>query len=73
MDVGLLSSMAFISTARAPAMLTVHLLRTALANSTRPLMRSVLMEVVPKQYRGKVNAFESITMFSWSGSAALGG
>uniref|UniRef100_A0A1D1ZV67 Major facilitator superfamily (MFS) profile domain-containing protein n=1 Tax=Auxenochlorella protothecoides TaxID=3075 RepID=A0A1D1ZV67_AUXPR len=72
-DVGLLSSMAFISTARAPAMLTVHLLRTALANSTRPLMRSVLMEVVPKQYRGKVNAFESITMFSWSGSAALGG
>lgn len=70
---GLLSSMAFISTARAPAMLTVHLLRTALANSTRPLMRSVLMEVVPKQYRGKVNAFESITMFSWSGFAALGG
>lgn len=51
----------------------VHLLRMALANCTRPLMRSVLMEFVEKRHRGKVNAVDSVRTFSWSGSAALGG
>ena len=51
----------------------VHLLRMALANCTRPLMRSVLMDAVPRHHRGKVNAVDSVRMFSWSGSAAVGG
>lgn len=45
----------------------------AVANATRPLVRSVLMDCVPRQHRGKVNAIDSIRTFSWSGSAAAGG
>ena len=39
----------------------------------RAIMRSVVMSVVPKRHRGKVNALESVRILSWSGSAALGG
>ena len=55
------------------ALVAVHLVRYAAANCTRPLLRSVLMERVPKRWRGKANAADSIRTFSWSGSAALGG
>jgi hypothetical protein len=33
----------------------------------------VLNENVPKRWRGRVSAVDSIRAFSWSGSAALGG
>ena len=42
-------------------------------NSTGALSRSVLMDNVTKDERGKWSALESVNMFSWSGSAALGG
>jgi MFS family permease len=52
---------------------TLYLLRTALVNAPGALTRSVLMDHVPKQERGKWSALESVNMFSWSGSAAIGG
>lgn len=52
---------------------TLYVFRTACANSTSALTRSVLMDNVPKSERGKWSALESLNMFSWSGSAALGG
>ncbi|KAI3433329.1 hypothetical protein D9Q98_003147 [Chlorella vulgaris] len=76
LDIVLLVMLAHLPFATAPArrlLVAVHLLRMAFANATRPLMRSVLMDFVPRQYRGKVNAVDSIRTFSWSGSAALGG
>ncbi|KAK9790334.1 hypothetical protein WJX73_002596 [Symbiochloris irregularis] len=75
-DVVLLVSMAFAPTrgVRAQSLLVgMHLLRTALANCTRPLLRSLLMDYTPKRHRGKVNALDSVRTLSWSGSAALGG
>jgi MFS family permease len=51
----------------------VYVIRTAFMNSTSALTRSMLMDHVPKQERGKWSALESVNMFSWSGSAALGG
>lgn len=62
-----------MTTAATAAVIAVHLLRMATANATRPLVRAMLMENVPKRHRGKVNALDSVRTFSWSGSAALGG
>lgn len=62
-----------MTTAATAAVIAVHLLRMASANATRPLVRAMLMENVPKRHRGKVNALDSVRTFSWSGSAALGG
>lgn len=74
LDIALLIWLAYLPTGRAHGLLVaVHLLRMAVANATRPLMRSVLMDCVPRRHRGKVNAVDSVRTFSWSGSAALGG
>lgn len=42
-------------------------------NSFKPLKRSVLMDIIPKKSRGTWNSLESVTIFSWTGSAAIGG
>ena len=55
------------------AVIPVYILRTALMNSTKPLTRSIIMDAVPKEDRGKWNSLESVTMATWSGSAVLGG
>jgi MFS family permease len=52
---------------------TILLVRTAFMNATSALTKSVLMDHVPKEERAKWSALESLNMFSWSGSAALGG
>jgi MFS family permease len=52
---------------------TLYILRTSFMNSTSALTKSVLMDSVPRSERGKWSALESVNMFSWSGSAALGG
>ena len=52
---------------------TIYVLRTAFMNSTGALTRSVLMDNVPTKERARWAALESLNMFSWSGSAALGG
>lgn len=48
-------------------------LRTSFVNATSALTKSVLMDSVPKQERGKWSSMESVNMFGWSGSAVLGG
>ena len=50
-----------------------YLLRTSFMNATNALTKSALMDAVPKNERGKWAALESVNMFSWSGSAFLGG
>lgn len=52
---------------------TLYVLRTAFMNSTGALSRSALMDHVPYNERGRWSALESVNMFSWSGSAAIGG
>mmetsp|Transcript_5888 Transcript_5888/g.8821 ORF Transcript_5888/g.8821 Transcript_5888/m.8821 type:complete len:179 (-) Transcript_5888:110-646(-) len=51
----------------------LFVLRSATMNSTSALTRSVLMDAVPKGERAKWSAMESVNMFGWAGSAALGG
>mmetsp|Transcript_10309 Transcript_10309/g.24747 ORF Transcript_10309/g.24747 Transcript_10309/m.24747 type:complete len:603 (-) Transcript_10309:11-1819(-) len=52
---------------------TLLVIRTAFMNATSALTKSVLMDHVPNNERAKWSALESFNMFSWSGSAALGG
>ena len=47
--------------------------RTSLMNSCSALTKSIIMDAVPQRERGKWSALESVNMFSWSGSAFLGG
>jgi predicted MFS family arabinose efflux permease len=51
----------------------IYILRTAIMNGTTGIKRSLLMDCVPKKSRAAWNSFESITRFTWSGSAVLGG
>ena len=61
LDVGLLMAMALLpATASAQSratMITLHLCRTSMANCTRPLMRSLMMDNVPKRHRGAGNTY----------------
>merc|ERR1712038_45850 len=47
--------------------------RTASVNATGALTRSVLMDNVKTEERAKWSALESVNMFGWAGSAAIGG
>jgi Major Facilitator Superfamily len=51
----------------------VYVMRSAFANASRPLTLSIMMDVVRAKNRGKWSAVESLTMFTWTGSAMLGG
>jgi len=51
----------------------MYVLRTAFMNSPGALTRSALMDSVPKEERAKWASLESVNMFSWSGSAFVGG
>lgn len=43
-------------------------------NSSQPLSRSILMDVVPKRSRGKINSVEALAWgLFWNVSAVLGG
>jgi hypothetical protein len=53
--------------------LALYCLRCITLYSARPLTRAILMGVVRREERGRWQAFESVTSFGWSGSAALGG
>ena len=52
---------------------TLYVFRTGLMNAPSALTKSVLMDHVPKEERAKWSALESVNMFSWSGSAVVGG
>jgi len=51
----------------------IYIFRTIFMNSCSGIRKSILMDFVPKKSRGKWNAADSITKFSWSGSAIVGG
>jgi MFS family permease len=51
----------------------LFLLRGGTMRCSQPLRRSLLMDHVPKEYRARWNALENVAVFSWSGSAVLGG
>ena len=43
-------------------------------NASQPLSRSILMDVVPKNHRGKVNSLEALAWgLFWNVSAVVGG
>ena len=48
-------------------------LRTSSMNAPTALTKSILMDSVPANERAKWGALESVNMFGWAGSAALGG
>jgi len=54
-------------------MIGIFLCRSSIMNSTKPLTKSILMDFVPKNQRGKWNALQSVNVFSWAGSAVIGG
>lgn len=51
----------------------LFIIRSSFMNSTRPLTKSVLMDAVPREERGRWTALETINTFTWSGSALVGG
>ena len=51
----------------------IYLARTAAMNSSYPIQRAILMDVVASADRGKWSSLENLTSFTWTGSAALGG
>ncbi|GAB9468095.1 hypothetical protein Gpo141_00005421 [Globisporangium polare] len=51
----------------------LFLARGAMMRCTQPLRRSLLMDFVPKKQRARWNSLEGLSMFSWAGSAVLGG
>ena len=53
--------------------LFVFVLRTASMNCSKGLTKSIIMDIVPKDQRGRWNALESINNATFSGSAILGG
>ena len=58
---------------RVVIVIAIYLVRTGLMNCTYPLEESVLMDYVPKSTRARWKALDSVSMFGWCGSAALGG
>lgn len=56
-----------------PLVLTFYLIRTTTMNCTSALTKSQLYDYVKKKERGRFTVLESVNMFSWSGSAAMGG
>lgn len=69
--ISLLVLMCFARTV--PLVAFLFVVRTSLMNSNQALSRSIIMDFVPKKHRGKWNTVESINVFSWAGSAVLGG
>ena len=71
--VGVASLYALALLTNLPVCITVYLLRTGAMQASYPLQRAVLMDAVPAETRGRWNALESVTAFTWTGSAMLGG
>ena len=53
-------------------MLCLYIIRTSFIRSTKPLSRSLLMDAVHQSERGGWNSLESLTIFSFCGSAFIG-
>jgi MFS family permease len=62
-----------VSTAQVVTVVAIYLVRTSLMNCTYPIEESILMDFVPSDTRARWKALDSIGMFGWCGSAAVGG
>ncbi|EQC33405.1 hypothetical protein SDRG_08920 [Saprolegnia diclina VS20] len=51
----------------------LFLLRSGFMRCSEPLRTSILMDYVPQSLRGRWNALEGLTQFTYSGSAVVGG
>ena len=58
---------------KAVLMVFIYLMRTTLMNCTYPIEEAVLMDYVPRGTRARWKALDSISVFGWCGSAAIGG
>ncbi len=55
-------------------LLPIFIMRGALMNSSQPLSRAILMDVIPKRHRGKFNSLQAVAWgFFWNFSAVIGG
>uniref|UniRef100_A0A7S2S739 Major facilitator superfamily (MFS) profile domain-containing protein n=1 Tax=Mucochytrium quahogii TaxID=96639 RepID=A0A7S2S739_9STRA len=55
------------------AIVPIFIARTALMNCCSPIRKSILIDFVNKEARARWSSMDSVTQFSWSGSAVLGG
>lgn len=62
-----------LQSAQIVVLVAIYLVRTGLMNCTYPLEESILMDFVPPQTRARWKSLDSIGVFGWCGSAALGG
>ncbi|GBG24664.1 Hypothetical Protein FCC1311_008822 [Hondaea fermentalgiana] len=51
----------------------IFIVRTAFMNCCAPIRKSILIDFVDKSSRAWWNSMDSVSQFSWSGSAVLGG
>jgi MFS family permease len=56
-----------------PLVIGLFMLRGAFQNAIYPIDRSILMDHVQSNQRGRWNAVESVSTMTWSGSAMIGG
>lgn len=58
---------------RSHVIVPIIILRSACNNCCYPLQKSLLMDYVPKESRGRWNSLDSVLAFGWCGSAVAGG
>lgn len=70
---GTVSLAAMVVSEQVQVQCALFLAREAFMQCTNPLRQSLLMDFVAKEYRARWNSLEGLSMFSWAGSAVLGG
>lgn len=55
------------------SVISLYLVRSALANCTTPISTAINMDFVPREHRARWSSLGSVTQACWSGSAAVGG
>lgn len=56
-----------------PVVVFIYIIRGAFMNAKGPIDQAIVMSCVDTKFRGRWAALQSISRFSWSGSAILGG
>mmetsp|Transcript_133663 Transcript_133663/g.298152 ORF Transcript_133663/g.298152 Transcript_133663/m.298152 type:complete len:488 (-) Transcript_133663:28-1491(-) len=56
-----------------PFVILVYIVRGSFMNAKGPIDQAIVMDCVDTKFRGRWSALQSISRFSWSGSAILGG
>lgn len=56
-----------------PLVIFLYIIRGSFANALGPINTAVIMDCVDRKFRGRWSAIQSVSRFTWSGSAVLGG